>query len=473
VLVVANDAVRPRLASLLERHGCRVFTARDGARGCSLLDSGLEVDAVVLDLDLPGIGGLESLRRIRELRPLLAVIVVAGSETLPTVKEAARLGAVDFVIRPFSRGCLEAAVDAALALSSRSLHPPPAVLPKPQLWRGPTMSALRDELRRVASSDAAVVIQGETGVGKEMIARAIHDASPRARGPFVRVHCAALPRRLIESELFGCEKGAFTDACARRRGKFEQAHGGTIFLDEVFEIELAAQPKLLHVLESGEVQPLGSNTPVPIDVRVVCATHQPLEQRVRENRFRADLFYRLAAVQIHVPPLRERRAEIAPLFDLFLRHYALRYGRPVPAVGRRLRRFLQHARFPGNVRELENLARRAVVLDAARMPLHDWAPADLSATQRCVESAGTIPLLEVRRRVAEEVERAVIEHVLAETGWDRRETAHRLGVSCATLHHKIVALGLGCEDAAAPPPGAPAASTTERGRRGPRSPDRS
>lgn len=448
-LVVEDDEIlRDLLAQLLQRRGLRAITAPDGRRALKLFEAGLEIDLAVIDVKLSGMSGIETLRRIRETHPLLPVIVVSGCDDVATVTEAGRLGVVDYVNKPFEPRELDLAIDLALAEAAKQqlAHPVPSALPKPELWQGAAMAEVRHLIEQIASTDASVMIQGETGVGKDIVARAIHQVSTRAAKPFVKVHCASLPNQLLESELFGYEKGAFTDAWAQKKGKFELAHGGTIFLDEIFEIGMETQPKLLQVLQDREVHRIGSNEPIPIDTRIVCATHRPLEQMVREKRFRADLFYRLNVVQIQVPPLRERREEIPGLFDAFVRHYAAKYRRPMPAISPRVRQFLKCWRFPGNVRELENLARRIVVLGPCALPLMERRPLDWRVADELAETAGAVPLLEVRRRVAREVERTVIECALAETGWNRREASRRLGLSYSTMLQKIKECGLGTDE---------------------------
>jgi two-component system response regulator AtoC len=309
------------------------------------------------------------------------------------------------------------------------------------------MAAVRETIAQIADTDASIVIQGETGVGKEVVARAIHEASDRAHRPFVKVLCAALPSQLLESELFGFEKGAFTDARAQKKGRFELAEGGTIFLDEIGEMSVDLQPKLLQVLQDREFHRLGGNSSIKVDVRVICATHRPLEEMVRDGRFRADLYYRLNVVQLKVPPLRARRDEIPTLFDGFVAHYAAKYRRPVPTIGPELRELLARSAFPGNVRELENLAKRLVVLGPPKAAVLEWRAPEMHAADDFARTAGEVPLLEVRRRVSREVERAVIDCALMATGWNRREAAKRLNLSYSTMLEKMKECGLRSDSA--------------------------
>ncbi len=453
VLVVEDDdSAREYLTLVLQRHGLRVTTAPDGRRAVGLFEAGLEVEAALLDVGLPGMDGIETLRRIRELRPGLPVIMVSGREDVPTVVAAARLGVIDFINKPYDPAELARAIDAAVACAApRAEARRPGSVEKPRFWEGVGMAGVRDTIAQIADTDASIVIQGETGVGKEVVARAIHEASNRAHRPFVKVLCAALPSQLLESELFGFEKGAFTDARAQKKGRFELAEGGTIFLDEIGEMGPDLQPKLLQVLQDREFHRLGGNEPIKVDVRVICATHRPLEEMVRDGRFRSDLFYRLNVVQIQVPPLRTRRDEIPALFDGFVAHYAAKYRRPVPVIGPEIRERLARSSFPGNVRELENLAKRLVVLGPPKAAVLEWRAPEMRAADDFARTAGEVPLLEVRRRVSREVERAVIDCALMATGWNRREAARRLNLSYSTMLEKMKECGL--RDAADRPGG--------------------
>ncbi|MBW2316300.1 MAG: sigma-54-dependent Fis family transcriptional regulator [Deltaproteobacteria bacterium] len=320
------------------------------------------------------------------------------------------------------------------------------------VWRGAAMSALRGTIEQIADTDVTVLIQGESGVGKEIIAREIHDRSSRSSGEFVKVNCAALPEQLLESELFGYEKGAFTGAFARKRGKFENAHGGSMFLDEIGEMSPGLQAKLLQVLQDREFSRLGGNDVITVDVRIVCATHRPLEEMVRQRTFREDLYFRLNVVNMRIPPLRDRREEIAELADTFLERYAVKYGRRKPELSIELTHALATHDYPGNVRELENLMKRVVVLEAEAPVLSDLrrlAPASrggrLSFEELFKEldaTAGQVPLREVGRLASREAERETIAMTLERTQWNRKQAARMLNVSYKTLLQKIRETGL-------------------------------
>jgi two-component system response regulator AtoC len=309
------------------------------------------------------------------------------------------------------------------------------------------MQRIKAVLEQVAETDVTILIQGESGVGKEIVARTSHEISPRAGEAFVKVNCAALPDDLLESELFGYEKGAFTGAVGRRQGKFETAHNGTIFLDEIGEMSPPLQAKLLQVLQDSEFTRLGGNKEVRVDVRVVCATNRRLEEMVREGDFRDDLFFRLNVVNVSLPPLRERREEIPYLVEHFLKRFSARYGRPRAQISDRLSMAFKEYAFPGNVRELENMIKRIVVLESEDSILAEISrlSGDAQAAQSSLlawieeveESAGEIPLREVGRRAAFEAERETIGRVLHHTNWNRKRAARILGVSYKTLLQKI------------------------------------
>ena len=323
----------------------------------------------------------------------------------------------------------------------------------PTVWEGETLGEIRELLAQISDTDVSVLIQGESGVGKEIVARAVHSTSERREKPFVKVNCAALPTELLESELFGYEKGAFTGANARKQGRFEHADGGTIFLDEIGEMSPALQGKLLQVLQDGTFTRLGANREVRVDVRVVTATNRPLEEMVAGKGFREDLFFRLNVVSVKIPPLRERREEIPRLVDHFLRRFNAKYGKYRTQVSSRLMSLFDRYPFPGNIRELENMIKRIVVLESedavvaellsgGERGVRSTVTAFQSLLEEVEESAGDVPLREVGRRASLEAEREAIERVLIQTNWNRRQAARLLHVSYKTLLQKIRECGL-------------------------------
>jgi two-component system response regulator AtoC len=455
VLVVDDaEGVRSFVAHLLELRGYDVDSAEDGRRALALLEGGAAPDVVLLDVMMPGQDGLETLARIRAEHPGVSVVMLSVVGKTATIVEAMRLGAADYLNKPFEEEDLVATLAQvlsrrALEQQARSVQPGPPG--DPVIWASAAMQRVKGLLEQVADTDVTLLIQGESGSGKEIVARTLHAVSSRSHTRFVKVNCAALPEDLLESELFGYEKGAFTGAGTRKQGKFELAHGGTIFLDEIGEMSPGLQAKLLQVLQDGRFTRLGGNEENAVDVRVVCATNRRLDAMVREGRFREDLFFRLNVVTVTLPPLRDRSEEIPALIDTFLRSFAARYRKPLPRLSDRLLRALERYAFPGNVRELENMMKRIIVLESEAPILAEVLRAERSgrggsSLLRVIEeieaTAGQVPLREVGRRAALEAERETIGRVLDHTNWNRKQAAALLGVSYKTLLQKIRECGL-------------------------------
>jgi DNA-binding NtrC family response regulator len=430
LLVDDSDSIRSYVSGWLEQQGYRVDAAEDGRRALALLDAGAVPDLVLLDVMMPGMDGLET-----------------------PIVDAMRAGASHYVNKPFDEAELGAVIARLLERASREAPEGAARSSGDALWKGPALREVRAVIDQVAGTDVTVLIQGESGTGKEVVARALHAASPRRKAPFVKVNCAALPGELLESELFGYERGAFTGAVARKVGKFEAAEGGTLFLDEIAEMSPLAQAKLLHVLQDSTFARLGGNRELRVNVRVIAATHRALEEMAARRAFREDLFFRLNVVSIRVPPLRERRGEIPALVEHFLARFSARYGRPPPPLSDRLWALLERHPFPGNVRELENLVKRIVVLGSEEPILRSLVSHERTQARRAQrfqsllreveESAGELPLREVGRRAALEAEREAIEQALLLTHWNRKQAARVLGVSYKTLLLKIRECELG------------------------------
>ena len=475
--------------------GVRGYEARSYTRGDEIVAAirqGEPPDIVLLDVAMPGMDGLQTLKALKAARPELQVIMLSGREQAPIIVEAVRLGAADYVVKPDDpEGLGEIALDAAIkqAIERNRLVSELTDLRR-QLsddqseaflgWgESPAMRQVALIIEQVADSDVTVLIRGESGVGKELVARAIHQRSNRRARPFVKVNCAALPAELLESELFGHEKGAFTGAATTRIGKFEQAHQGTILLDEIGEMKPPLQAKLLHVLQDAEFTKLGSNKKINIDVRVVAATNRDLEQMMLRGDFREDLYYRLKVIEAYVPPLRERRDEIPELTDFFIVKYSHRYNRPVRPLTDELRQKFLEYEWPGNVRELENMIKRFVILQDEQMVIRELNKPRLVPTPQTVaaqqeytpafhappvtappaasapdeedsdEEAVDVPasqdgrrLSEVAREAALAAERAVISDTLRQVHWNRRKAAVLLGVSYKTLLNKIKETGI-------------------------------
>jgi len=474
----------------------RGYETRSYTRGDEMLASvkqGDPPDIVLLDVMMPGMNGLETLRALKSAKPDLQAIMLSGREHASTIVEAVRLGAADYVVKPDDpEGLGEIALDAAIksAIEKNRLVSEITELRR-QLsddqdraflfWGdSPEMKTIASVIEQVSDSDVTVLIRGESGVGKELVARAIHQRSPRRDRPFVKVNCAALPAELLESELFGHEKGAFTGAATTRVGKFEQADTGTIFLDEIAEMKAALQAKLLHVLQDAQFTKLGSNKPINVDVRIVAATNRDLEVMLERGDFREDLYYRLKVIEVTVPPLRERRGEIANLAGFFMDRYARRYNRQARQLSDELTQLFQLYEWPGNIRELENMIKRIVILQDESLVVREMTRsgraqpayaavgvggslrAAMSAPPPVVDDADDVAdvdedepgddaeaapavgsrLADVAKAAALKAERAIIEDTLNSVHWNRRRAAEQLGVSYKTLLNKIKECGI-------------------------------
>ena len=485
VAIVDDDsAFASYLRTFLSLRG---YETRSYSRGDEMLASvkqGDPPDIVLLDVMMPGMNGIETLKALKTAKPDLQVIMLSGREQASTIVEALRLGAADYVVKPNDpEGLGEIELDVRI---KKEIEKTNLVSEITELRRqlsddqdraflfwgdSPEMQTIARVIEQVSDSDVTVLIRGESGVGKELVARAIHQRSSRKERPFVKVNCAALPGELLESELFGHEKGAFTGAATTRIGKFEQADTGTIFLDEIGEMKAALQAKLLHVLQDAQFTKLGSNKNINVDVRVVAATNRDLEKMMLRGEFREDLYYRLKVIEVTVPPLRERRNEISHLTEFFIDRYARRYNRPRRIPSEELQQLFQTYEWPGNIRELENMVKRMVILQDEQLVVRELvraapvaayagaALADVSApidepedveetdddSQRRKRwwsprpSAGwpTSP-----RRPRSKPKRAIIEDTLRQVQWNRRRAAEQLGVSYKTLLNKIKECGI-------------------------------
>jgi two-component system response regulator AtoC len=448
ILVLANESSRRELAGLLRKWGYRTVGAGSADEAIEML-AGTGVRCTLVDLTGDGAGAAEALGRLaREGAELGPVILICDGQYLAVADQNALLAADEVLMTPFKPEDLAAALEEAVS-SRRSVPEPTAdearLRREIALCSTATMREVWDIVRRVAGVDVTVLISGETGTGKDLVARAIHHLSSRRTQPFVKVNCAAVPRELLESELFGHERGAFTGAHQLKIGKFEAANHGTVFLDEIGELHPALQAKLLHVLQDGSFSRVGGKSAIRVDVRILAATNQDLERAVLTERFREDLFYRLNVVQVAVPPLRERRDEIPLLVQYFVQRYSRLYNRPevVPAP-EALERLLRHA-YPGNVRELENIIKRMIVLDdplLARTPLtlprngHNGDPESEG------QAAGGTSLKEIARNAARAAEREAIARILDQTHWNRVKAAKLLKISYRALLYKIKDVGL-------------------------------
>ncbi len=432
-MVDDEENIRNLLSQILRQEGFEVETASDGATGLRKASSG-EFDLVLLDVRIPEKDGMEVLRELRREDPGAVVMIITGYGTLEMAVEAMRHGAFDYISKPFKKDELVVKVRRALEHEqlreeNRKLHEELRARFKFEgiVGSSPKMQEVLRVAAAVAPTDATVLIYGETGTGKEILARSIHYQSPRAQGPFVAINCGAIPETLLETELFGHEKGAFTSAVASRVGKFEAADGGTIFLDEVGDMSPAMQVKLLRVLQERTFERVGGNKPVRVDVRVIAATNKDLRQAIRDGRFREDLFYRLSVVPIELPPLRERVEDIPLLAQHFLEKYRQKYGKPVTGFTAQAVRKMRRYPWPGNVRELEFAVERAVILSRT---------SEIWAEDLWLGGLGGEPG-EERLPTLAEVERQHIVRVLQHTEWNLEEAAKVLGVSVAQLRRRL------------------------------------
>jgi two-component system, NtrC family, response regulator AtoC len=500
VAIVDDDA--PFASYLRTFLSLRGYEARCYTRGDELLAAMKQAegpDVVLLDVMMPGLDGLATLRALKSSRTETQVIMLSGRNHASTIVEAVRLGAADYVVKPDDpEGLGEIALDVAIknAIEKNRLVSELSEL-RQQLsddedravWgNSEKMRGIAQVIEQVSDSDVTVLIRGESGVGKELVARAIHQRSTRRNRPFVKVNCAALPAELLESELFGHERGAFTGAAATRVGKFEQADGGTLMLDEIGEMRPALQAKLLHVLQDAEFTKLGSNKRIQVDVRIVAATNRDLEKMLENGDFREDLYYRLKVIELTVPALRERRDEVATLTDFFVARYSRKYNRPARPISDELRQLFLVYEWPGNIRELENMIKRVVILQdeqlvareiernmarvaAAPVVVGAGAPVAMAGVgvgipasvgampgplpgpaerpeaddegeegERADEGSGS--LASVAKAAAIKAERAAIEQTLRQVHWNRRKAAQHLGVSYKTLLNKIKECGI-------------------------------
>ena len=503
-LTIVDDdpAFTDFLRTLLKTRGYSVDVFHSGGELLEALRAGLAPHVILLDVSMPDLDGLETLRAIRSAHPSAQVIMLSGRQTPSTIIEAVRLGAVDYVLKPgdpegLGEMSLEAAIRNALERESLSAEVARLGAQMPEdpegaqlCWRpSAAMRPVMDMVERIADSDVDVLIRGESGVGKDVVARELHRRSERRSKQFVKVNCAALPADLLESELFGHERGAFTGAGTTRIGKFEFAQGGTVMLDEIGEMPAALQAKILHVLQDRQFTRLGSNRPIDANVRVLAATNRNLESMMRAGNFREDLYYRLQVIELRVPALRDRLEEIVSLVEFFLAKYARVYRRPSLRPSQVLIDAIMDYSWPGNIRELENMMKRFVVLQdealvlselvhakemahvvaapqASAVPVAVPEPAmagvgSLSSMSAVAAEAmaavamvdvtgdaidgngsGGINLQSLARTAAMRAEREAIEHALVRFRWNRRKTAEYLSVSYKTLLNKIKECGI-------------------------------
>ncbi|MDQ2659292.1 MAG: sigma-54 dependent transcriptional regulator [Verrucomicrobiota bacterium] len=455
ILLVEDDAqIATALTRVLADENYEVTQAADGSKGLALAGSEA-FDLVITDFKMPGLTGIELVQRLHDTRPRLPVILMTAHGTTDTAIEATKLGAYDYLLKPFEMPDLLALVEKAVASSRLMLEPIDLGKLSPcrsaLVGNSRAMQEIYKEIGRVAAKPVTVLIRGETGTGKELVARAIYQHSDRAEKPFIAVNCAAIPETLLESELFGHEKGAFTGADVRRIGRFEQAHQGTIFLDEIGDMSSNTQAKLLRVLQEKSIQRVGGREVIPTDVRIIAATHRDLEAAMQAKEFREDLFYRLNVVALTIPPLRQRSEDIADLTRYFLLRHAVDFNVEAPAIDPPALEFLTAQSWPGNVRELENTIRRALALARGYSLGLEEVRAAVTFAQRPAEGAQSLAdfvggliaaasrgeIENVHSVVIESAERALFSQAIKLAHGNQAKAARWLGVSRATMREKL------------------------------------
>ena len=451
ILVIDDElGIRASLKATLEEHSYATILAESGEAGLELLGGENHgIEAVLLDIWMPGIDGFETLRLIKETSPQLPVIMLSGHGSIDNAIKATKNGAYHFLEKPFGEESLLVTLGNALRLNqlerenvqlkraaSRNQHN--------IVGQSPPFRQLMEQTTLAAKSDAWVLIHGENGTGKESIAHTVHDKSPRHEGPFVEVNCAAIPEELIESELFGHEKGSFTGATARKIGKFDQAHQGTLFLDEIGDMSLKTQARILRVLQEQRFERVGGNKTIEVDVRVIAASNKRLDEEIAAGNFREDLYYRLNVLQLDVPPLRDRKGDVSLLVPFFLQYFADVHGHKQKTISSEALSLLEQYEWPGNIRELKNIVERMMIMvTGPEITLDHIPPVVLQAVGRVTtreKANGGEPLLDLEatyRQARDQFERAYLYAQLQRNGWNISRTAELIKLERSNLHKKI------------------------------------
>jgi two-component system, NtrC family, nitrogen regulation response regulator NtrX len=449
LIVDDEEGIRSSLAGILEDEGYRTVCAADGVDALALCERELPA-LVLLDIWMPRLDGIETLKRLKEQHPSLNVIMMSGHGTIETAVKSTKLGAYDFIEKPLSLEKVVVTVENALAMTR--LKEENASLRglvqqnHEMLGTSAAMVRLKEQILMVAPTNASVLITGENGTGKELVARSVHFHSQRRDKPFIEVNCAAIPEELIESELFGHERGAFTGAVAQKKGKFDLADGGTLFLDEIGDMSLKTQAKVLRILQERKFERVGGTRTLEVDVRIVAATNKLLDEEIKNGTFREDLYYRLNVVPFKVPPLRERREDIAMLAEHFLVTFCRREGREPKLIVPEAMEELKRYDWPGNVRELKNIVERLVIMTPGRTVSLNQLPDYLRAGANGKETGGgrldSVLELSSLREAREEFEREFIIQKLEENDWNVSKTAEAIELERSNLHRKIKSYGI-------------------------------
>ena len=444
ILVVDDDVAHLNMLRIvLKSLGHTVETATDGGDAVRMAKE-KPCDLILMDVRMTNVDGIEALRQIKEFNPAIPIIIMTAYSSVDTAVEAMKLGAYDYLTKPLNFEEMKIIVERAmehlqLTRENRTLKEKVAGEHRfaEIIGSSPAMKSVFDMARLVAPTEATVLITGESGTGKELFARAIHANSERQKGPLITVNCAALTETLLESELFGHEKGAFTGADRQRDGRFVQAESGTIFLDEVGEIPLAMQAKILRAIQEREIQRLGSDKTLCVDVRILAATNRNLQEEVKEGKFREDLFYRLNVMNLHIPPLRERVEDIPLLAQYFLQKFVRKNRKDMKGFTPTAMDVLTKSPWPGNIRELENVIERAVILTMSPYISEKDLPQSLMSIYRKDRDGTAIPTLGLGGKSLDEIESRAIAETLEQTGGNKSEAAKVLNITRTTLHNKL------------------------------------
>lgn len=449
ILVVDDEeAIRDSLDLVLRFEHHEVVLASDGEAGLKALAADDGIEFVFLDIKMPGRDGLEILADIRERRPEVPVVMISGHGTIETALDATRRGAFDFLEKPLDRDRVLLVVRNAhqvrrLQGENTVLRRRLSAASREMLGTSAALERVRSIIQKVAPTQARVLVMGENGSGKELAARMVHDLSDRSSGPFVDVNCAAIPSELLESELFGHERGSFTGATEQRKGKFEQAHTGTLFLDEVGDMSLEAQAKVLRVIEEQRVQRVGGSQPIPVDVRLVAASNKDLKTEAEAGTFREDLYYRLAVVPLWIPPLRDRAEDIGMLANSFLQQMASKMGLKAPTLADAARQWLERQPWPGNVRQLRNLMERCLILvEGDRIEVKDLEGQSNPASSGGSAAKDLFRSCRTFEEFKEQSERLFLQQRLQDNEWNVKRTAESLGMQRSNLYKKMERYGL-------------------------------
>jgi two-component system response regulator AtoC len=444
ILIIDDDSgLRKSLSAFLRKNGYNIKTAPSGEVGLNIIKEE-KIDLVLLDIRMPEMDGITTLKKIQDLNTTLNVIIITGFGSIETAVEAMKNGAIDYVKKPFNLKQLLDKINTALKVNylvikdyqnkeeSDKRYSFQNIIGKSQ-----KMQQIYQMIEKIADKNVTVLITGESGVGKEIVARAIHQTSLRKDKPFIKVNCAALPQQLLESELFGHEKGSFTGAVKQKKGMFELADQGTILLDEIGDMSLVTQAKILRVLQEHKFQRVGGEKTIEVNVRIIASTNVNLQEAISSNKFREDLYYRLNVVRLNIPSLKNRREDIPLLTNNFIKEYNDKHDKKIKGVTPEAMRLLMTYDWPGNVRELRNICEQAVVLTDDNIITNDDLPAEIRESAFTVDDSDNQSLKDITKNLTSEIEKNIIEETLAENDGNRNDTASQLGITVRTLYNKI------------------------------------